>query len=254
MKGDMNCLMADRAYLDLSDVIETFDLEETRRLLDSQLEALHDDVCEGMIDNFKILYQRYASIRDNEGMQNPDVVDEAQEAFFNICDMFVTRIGEEFDFTVDDAYRDTHYQDIPSLALTFYLFFVLDLRSNLYNVLLTYISKNMDVVVTQFEELRSRKDSISEVNRKLEDQNVALVASNIYDVVDWVMDNIDPEEYFSCMEPDYVALAPVKKMFDDGIMNGNFVESIRDILKENISMKGRVCFDIVCRLKGYKLT
>ena len=51
--------MVGSSYTTLSDVIETFDIEETRRLLDAQLESLHDDACEGMIDNFKVLYQRY---------------------------------------------------------------------------------------------------------------------------------------------------------------------------------------------------
>lgn len=245
--------MIDRTYLDLSDVMETFDLDETRRLLESQLESLHDDVCEGLVDNFKILYQRYTSIQENAVTHDPDFGMEVQNAFYGICRMFITRISEEFNFTVDEDYLEKQEGNLPSIALQFYLFFVLDLRSNLYNVLLTFISKHMDELAAQFESLRSKKDSITELNKRMENLNVALIASNIYDVVDWIMDSIDPDGYFTYMEQDYVALAPVRTMYESGEMSGEFTEAIRDILKENISMKGRICFDIICKLKGYTL-
>ena len=211
-------------------------------------------MCEGLIDNFKILYQRFASIRDNTGMQSPDVMDEAKDSFYSICNVFIDRIGEEFDCTLDEEYLNSHYEDTPSLALAMYLFFVLHLRSNLYNVLLAFISAHLKELATHFEEMRARKDSISEVNRSMEDQDVALVASNIYDVVDWIMENMDPDTFFASMEPDYVALKPIQTLYEQGALTGNFVIAMRDILKENISMKGRVCFDIICKLKGYQMT
>lgn len=245
--------MTDNQYYDLSDVAETFDLEETRRLLNSQLESLHDDIGEGMIDNFKILYQRYTSIKNNTGTQDPDTIEEVKDRFYGICDMFVARISDEFGVIVDDEYIEDHYEELPSIALQFYLFFVLNLRSNLYNVLLTYINQHVEDLAGQFEEMRQRKDSITEVNRSLEDPNIALIASNIYDVVDYVMDVMDDTTFFDCMEPGYVALAPIKNMYDSGEMTGNFSVVLRDLLKENISMKGRICFDIICKLKGYQM-
>ena len=246
--------MTDTRYLDFSDVVESFDLEETRRLLLSQLESLHDDVCEAMPDNFKIVYQRYTSIKDNKGLQDPDVMSDVQLAFDDICNLFIDLISNEFDFDVDDCYLEDHQGELSAIALQFYLFFVLNLRSNLYNVLLTFISRNMDQLASQFEDLKQRKDSITEINKKMEDPNVALIASNIYDVVDWVMENMDEDTFFDCMEPDYIALAPVKSMFDNGQMTGTFMVALRDLLKENISMKGRICFDIICKLKGYQFT
>lgn len=245
--------MTDNQYYDLSDVVETFDLEETRRLLNSQLESLHDDIGEGMIDNFKILYQRYTSIKNNTGTQDPDIMEEVKDRFYDICGMFVTRISSEFGINVDDEYIEDHYEELPSIALQFYLFFVLNLRSNLYNVLLTYINQHVEDLSGQFEEMRQRKDSITEVNRSLEDPNIALIASNIYDVVDYVMEVMDDNTFFDCMESDYVALAPVKNMYESGDMTGNFSVVLRDLLKENISMKGRICFDIICKLKGYQM-
>jgi hypothetical protein len=245
--------MVDSSYLDLSDVIETFDMEENARLLDMQLDSLKDDACETMIDNFKILYERYASIRDHEKGVDPEVYSQAEELFYRICLLYINHITEAFNFTVDSTYLEEHYKELPSVALQLYLFFVLDLRSNLFNVLLSFIGQHTKELAAQFEEMRQRRDAVSEVNRSMEDQDVALIASNIYDVVDWVIDQMTAEDFFANMEEGYVALAPMLNMYNEGIIDGGFMSHIRTIVKENISLKGRVCFDIICRLKGYDL-
>ena len=109
-------------------------------------------------------------------------------------------------------------------------------------------------IAAQFEEQRQRKDSVTEVNRSMDDPDVALIASNIYDVVDWCMEQMEPDLFFANMEKGYVALAPMRQMYDEGTIDGAFLPAIADILKENIALKGRICFDIICRLKGYTFT
>lgn len=241
------------AILDLSDVIETFDVNETARLIEQQLSMLHDDVCDGMIDNFKLLYTRYANIRDSSGVQLPDVIDEVESIFMQICETFIDLICKEFGMSMDEVYLDNHRGDLPSIALAFYLFFVLDYRSNLYHVLLTYIQNHMTDIVSQFESMRQKRDSVTEVNRSLQDQNIALVASNAYDIVDWALDQMEDDEFFDCMEKGYVALDPIRSLYDKGYLTGSFIVAARNLLHENISMKGRICFDLICKLKGYEL-
>lgn len=239
--------------LDLSDVIETFDVDETARLIEQQLSMLHDDVCDGMIDNFKLLYTRYADIHNNTGFQLPDVIEEVESLFMEICETFINMICDEFGISMDEVYLDNHRGDLPSIALAFYLFFVLNFRSNLYHVLLTYIQKHMTDIVSQFESMRQKRDSVTEVNRSLQDQNIALVASNAYDVVDWALDQMEDDEFFECMEQDYVALDPIRTFYEKGYLSGTFIVAVRNLLHENISMKGRICFDLICKLKGYEL-
>lgn len=245
--------MFDQDVIDLSDVIETFDVRENQRLLDAQLEDLHNDSCERFIDNFKMLYTRFASISKQEP-RDPEVYEEAKDLFYDIASMYVDRIADEFNMTVDDQFIQDNWEDLPSIALQFYLFFVLDFKSNLYHVLLNFISAHTKDIAAQFEEQRSRKDSVTEVNRSMDDPDVALIASNIYDVVDWVMEQLEPDLFFDQMEKGYVALAPMKQMYDEGTIDGSFLPTIAELLKENIALKGRICFDIICRLKGYDLT
>lgn len=245
--------MFDQDVIDLSDVIETFDVDENRRQLETQLEDLHNDSCERFIDNFKMLYTRFVSIGKQEP-RDPDVYDQAKDLFYDIASMYVERIADEFNMTVDDQFLQDNWEDLPSIALQFYLFFVLDFRSNLYNVLLSFISAHTKDIAAQFEEQRQRKDSVTEVNRSMDDPDIALIASNIYDVVDWCMEQMEPDLFFENMEKGYVALAPMRQMYDEGTIDGAFLPTIADILKENIALKGRICFDIICRLKGYTFT
>lgn len=242
-----------KTYVDLSEVMDAFDAEETARLLEAQLEAASNDSCEGLTDNFKLLYVRYASIRDGDTAMNPDDFDLLTQKFHDICKIFLNKITDYFNITIDEEYLEDHQNDLPSVALAYYVFFVLDLRSNLFNVLLSYISSHLPEIASQFEEMRERKDSISETNRTMADQNVALVCSNIYDVVDWSMEQMDVEEFFSHMEKGYIVLGPMKAMYDKGYMDGAFLDRLRELIKENITMKARICFDIICRLKGYEL-
>lgn len=239
--------------IDILDIIGTFDLDETASLLDAQLESLHDEACETLIDNFKNLYARYKAIRDGDEAVPPEVHDEVQNRFYDICQMFIDHIDTEMGLSFSEEYLADHQGDLPTIALQLYLFFVLDFRSNLFNVLLSYISAHIEDIAPQFEELRQRRDSVTAVNSSMHDQNIALVCSNIYDVVDWVMTQMDGETFFANMEKGYIAYPPVYKLYQENVIDGGFVMAAKDIIKENLSMKGKICFDIICRLKGFDL-
>lgn len=245
--------MVDNAYVDYSDAIETFDIDENDRLLREQLALLHDDACESLIDNFKPIYLRYSSILNREEYTDEDTKESIQTAFYDVCELFVSKISDAFNFSVSEKYVEDHYKDLPSLALLFYLFFILDLRSNLYNVLLNVISEGLDELAAHFEDKKGKHDSLTEISKRTMDANVGIIASNIYDVVDYCMENMTPEMYLDHMEEGYIALKPMKDLYDNAEIGGEWIYAIRDFFKENISMKGKICFDIICRLKGIDL-
>lgn len=238
--------------LDISGIIETFDADETRTLIKHQLAMFEDDSCEIMSDNFKLYYTRYAALRKQRVDLDAEVFLEAEERFFHICEIFIEEICRLFNLKMDDDYLDSIHGDIPNQALPLYLFFVLNLRSNIFNVLLTFINKNRDIIAEQFESLRNKHDSITTANRALEDQTVALIVSNIYNVVDWCMENMETDVFFENMEKDYIAYEPVKHMFDENIIDGEFCQAIAKIMKNNVALKARVCFDLICKLQGFR--
>ena len=145
--------------------------------------------------------------------------------------------------------------NIPSIALPIYLFFVIDFGSNISHVLLSFINQNRETLAETFKENANKHDAITSVNKTLDDQTVALIASNIYDVIDWCMDNMTSSILMENMERGYAALDPVQSMVDNGnLLNLDCaVDTMRDMLKTNVPLKARVGFDLVCKLKGYQL-
>ena len=247
--------MAQTAYLDISEVLEAFDPEDVRTMIQDQLALLDDDACEIMTDNFKMLYVKYASLTQQQSEIGPDMYQEAQERFFHICEIFIEEISKKLGFTIDHDYLNDNMANIPAMTLPIYLFFVLDLRSNVTNVLLSFIYRNTETLWETFKDRMQKHDSVTAVNRtSVDDQTMALIASNIYDVVNWCMTQMNTEMFMENMEHGYVALDPIKAMIEQGAIIGmeSFVDTLKDILTENIALKARICFDIICRIKGYK--
>lgn len=240
-------------FLDLSDVIETFDRDEIGRLLDTQLESLHNDSCEHMVDNFQLLYARYKKITEGDQSVEETTLDEIKALYQDICELFIRKIADAYNISLDETYIEDHEGDLHNMALQLYLFFVLDFQSNLFNILLGFISEHIEDIAKQFEGLRARRDSITEVNRTMEDQNIALVCSNIYDVIDWVLEQLEPELFLDYLEDSYLCKRPMVTFLDRGVIDGGFMGTIRDNVKANISLKGKIGFDIIIRLKGVKL-
>ena len=239
-------------YLDLSDLIETFDLDENRRLLREQLEAVQTGDPD-LVDNFELIYRRYTAAKAAPERTSVETKDDLEDLYTNICEMYITLIGDAFNAQLDEEYIDDHEKSISATALAYYLFFVLNLRSNLYNVLLSFISAHKSTVAAQFESLRQRHDAVTETNRSIEDPEIALIVSCIYDVIDWVMEEMTADDFFLHMEDGYVAKAPIQTLYEQGHIDGGFVVALRDLLKENISLKARISFDIICRLKGFDI-
>lgn len=243
--------------LDVSEIIETFDVEEARKLISTQLESLSDDACEFFTDNFKMFYQHYASLKNKRDEVGVDLFEEAEVRFLQICRIFMDEIAKKYGFQLDQDYLAEHEKDIPSLTLPLYLFLVLDVRSNLFNVVISFISKNHDAIWETFKDSLSKHDSVTVVNRNnMEDPFVALVASNTYSIVDWVMDQLNMEIFLENSEPGYAAYGPFRQMIDDGIIEGEdvIIDTFRDMIHNNIALKARICFDIVCKIKGFNLT
>lgn len=239
-------------YLDLSDLIETFDLDENRRLLREQLEAIQTGDPD-LVDNFQLIYQRYSTVKTHPERTSVETKDDVEDLYLNICRMYVDMIGDSFNAQIDEEFLEDHEKSMAATALAYYLFFVLHLRSNLFNVLLSFISSHKSTIAANFESLRQRHDAVTETNRSIEDPDVALITSCIYDVIDWVMEEMTADDFFLHMEDGYVAKDPIRKLYEDGHIDGGFVVAMRDLLKENISLKARIGFDIICRLRGFDI-
>ena len=177
--------MTESSYIEISEIMDSFDLDEVQRLIHDQIEMLDEDTCENMIDNFKILYTKYASVQENQDQMDEDDYNYTVARFYKICELFIKEVCDKYNISINEEYLNDHYGDIPRLALCLYRFFVIDFKGNLYHVLLTYIQENMEQIAQAFESAKLKRDASTLVNKKIDDSNVGLVVipSRVYNFV-----------------------------------------------------------------------
>lgn len=235
--------MKQTVIYEVSEILDTFNLDEITKLLKSQIDS-NDDMGTQVVDHFKPLYYKYQSILNTD--ENPDEIkDSAKQKFMDICEIFLSLISEKYHINIDSTWIDDNYNNIPGLAMALYSFFVLDIESNIYDVCLNYIKKNQTFVYESFEDRKNKKDASTLVNKKLMSQDMAVILSNIYDITSWVLSQLSEEDFISYINADYLPLKLISNMVDEGLINGDFMTDINDIYNSNIGLKSSVCFQLI---------
>ena len=187
---------------EVSEILDTFDLEEIVKLLNSQIDYEQNiTIYSNPVDHLKPLYVKYRSIMETEDMPE-EAKEEAREKFNNICSIFLCMLCKQYDLEIDQNWIDDHVDDIAGVAMSLYSFFVLDLTSNLYEVCSNYINDNTKYIFDVFEEKKNKKDAVTLVNKKSMTIDKAVILSNIYDVSTWILSQITEEDFFDYLNPD----------------------------------------------------
>lgn len=238
---------------EVSDILDMFNIEEISKLLDQQITIDNEsEILSHQIDHFKPLYYKYKRIMETEE-NDAEVKESAKERFMTICFLFLSKLCNKFNITVDDTWKDDHYEDIPGFTMALYSFFILDLPSNVYDVCLNYLKANLTYIYNTFEDKKNKKDASTLVNKKILPPELAIVVSNIYDVTSWILGQLSEEQYLEYMNQDYVPIKLIKKLFEDGVMAGEFMDGINNIYSSNISLKSDTCFKIITNIKTGKI-
>ena len=245
--------MRQSVIYEVSDILDTFNIEEISKLLQQQVDS-NDEFKADLhtTDHFKPIYYKYRSIVDTDE-NSDDVKAMAKDKFMYICQIFLSMICKKYNIEIDDVWKDDHYEDLPGFVMALYSFFILDLGSNIYEVCVNYIKENKSFIFQTFEERKSKKDASTLVNKKIMNPEMLVITSNIYDITTWILSQLSEEQYIEYMDDSYVPLGVIKGMFEEGLMGGNFMNEINDQYSNNIGLKGEVCFKITQLLKKNKL-
>lgn len=242
--------MKQSVVYEVSDILDMFNLEEIARLLNQQINA--NELSELVVtpaDHFKPLYYRYKRVMDSEG-NSDEIVQTAETKFINICNIFLTMICKKFNLVIDQEWKDNHYKDLPGFTMAMYSFFVLDLKSNMYDVCFNFITKNKSDIYATFEDRKNKKDAMTLVNKKILSPEMAVIVSNIYDVTTWIMSQLSEEQFLNYLNQDYLPLKLIRGLLEDGIMSGEFMEEVNEIYCKNFSFKSDVCFKLISNMKA----
>jgi hypothetical protein len=233
---------------DVSEILSTFPLDEISDLLRRQVNLLDADNPMHMTDYFKPLYYRYRSILETPD-NSEEIKTEARNQFNDICNLFINLICEEFHLEMDSNWIIDNEGSLPGLVTAMYGFFISDLTSNLHEVCINYINKNKKEIFQVFEERKNKKDAATLVNKKNHTIEMAVIIANIYDVSTWILSQITEEQYMQYLNPDYAPLKIIQKFFEDGIIAGEFMETINEVYTENQSLKAEVCYQIISTIE-----
>ena len=81
-------------------------------------------------------------------------------------------------------------------------------------------------------------------------EEVSTLASNIYDVTDFIFTKLDGSIALTYCDKENLAAAVIKKLLDESIISNDFLTAIADIYKNNVNLRSRICFDIVFSIKN----
>lgn len=240
--------MAPHTVEDISEILDTFNLVEIRDLLEKQVSINENDETSDRADYFTPLYYRYKQIMESE--ENPDdVKEEARKHFGDICRIFLSVLCNKFHLEIDEEWVIDNQEKLQGIVTAMYHFFVVDLTSNLQEVCLNYISKKKDELFQIFEERKNKKDAATLVNKKKYSIEGAVIIANIYDVSTWILSQLSESNYMAYMNSDYASLIVVKKLMEDGILGGDFMDVINEAYAESLNLKTEVCFHIISAYK-----
>lgn len=240
--------MKQTVIYEMSELLDSFNLEEISKLLNSQLQITETDMTIQSVDHFKPLYYKYLSIVNTEE-NSSDIKEEAKTRFMDICNIFLSMICKKFDLGIDETWKDEHYEDLPGFTMALYSFFVLDLTNNIHEVCINYIKNNKNYIYEAFEERKNKKDASTLVSKKIMTPEMAVIAANIYDVTTWILSQLSEEQFIMNMNQDYCPLKLISQLLEDGIMSGDFMTEINDLYASDISIKSDVCLKIINILK-----
>ena len=229
---------------DVSNILDTFNLEDIRGLFQKQINSVEDVLSSHPTDHFKPLFYKYKCIMETEE-NSGEIKEAAEQRFEEICNILLELICKKFNLTLDEEWKEDNYNNIAGFTMALYSFFVLDLPSNIQEVCLNYIQKNEKDIYEVFEEKKNKKDAATIVNKRTMSPEMIVIASNIYDVTTWILSNMSEESFISNINQDYAPLNIISTLLENGVLTGEFMTSINDQYATNVELKSGVCFELI---------
>lgn len=247
----------DNANLEVSEIMDTFNIEEISLIVESQIsDPKFDMLGDSSVDQFSPLKNRYEGIiSENE---DPDILLEVQDRFLAICDIFLDAIQKKFAIVLSDEWKETHRNDIPDVTEALYNVFVINFITYIEDVLFNYIVKNKMTIFHAFEDDRNKKDASTIAKKKNFNIEDAVILADIYDICAWILDNLTVDQWFEYTDLEEVNMALIHSLYEstdlmdseegDPPIAVTFVDQFTAIFKKDTSVKGVLCFNLLNRL------
>ena len=121
---------------------------------------------------------------------------------------------------------------------------------NILSIMKNYICENIPSLYENFSELNQKKDVMTGYFKKELSEEMSIIASNIYDVTDFIFTKLDGSTALTYCDKDNLAAVVIKKLLNEGNVSDDFLTAIADIYKNNVNLRSRIGFEIVFAIKN----
>lgn len=230
----------------ISDILDSFDVAEIRELFEDQI--LRRESYSGIpIDQFQPLYINYNKLIKSEDADQ-DELREGEAKFDAICDILLATIEEKFDIQIDETYLEDNARNKPAIALALYNFFVLDLYSNIKELLRNYILRNQNDLYQKFKDVPRKSIAGASLT-----PNGEVIFRNIYDICTYILSELTGDTAFEYLDDGYLPMKVLRNLVDQQVADGDFIAAIGSIFNADTSFKSQMGFDLMYALRQTSL-
>ena len=233
----------------LEDLRELLEVDSNTALFYEQIMNEDEDYTSPKIDHFTELYQSFSEIFEDDTIPQDDLA-TVTDQFTQICCHIINYINEKFDTDIEvESLMDSSH-NLPGITKAMYQFFIVEFYANILSIMKNYISENLSSLYDNFSELNQKKDVMTGYFKKELSEEMSIIASNIYDVTDFIFTKLDGSTALTYCDKDNLAAAVIKKLLDEGNVSDDFLTAIADIYKNNVNLRSRIGFEIVFAIKN----
>ena len=239
----------DNMFGKLEDLRELLEVDSNTALFYEQIMNEDEDYTSPKIDHFTELYQSFSEIFEDDTIPQDDLA-TVTDQFTQICCHIINYINEKFDTDIEvESIMDASH-NLPGITKAMYQFFIVEFYANILSIMKNYISENLSSLYDNFSELNQKKDVMTGYFKKGLSEEMSIIASNIYDVTDFIFTKLDGSTALTYCDKDNLAAAVIKKLLDEGNVSDDFLTAIADIYKNNVNLRSRIGFEIVFAIKN----
>ena len=239
----------DNMFGKLEDLRELLEVDSNTALFYEQIMNEDEDYTSPKIDHFTELYQSFSEIFEDDTIPQDDLA-TVTDQFTQICCHIINYINEKFDTDIEvESLMDSSH-NLPGITKAMYQFFIVEFYANILSIMKNYINENLSSLYDNFSELNQKKDVMTGYFKKELSEEMSIIASNIYDVTDFIFTKLDGSTALTYCDKDNLAAAVIKKLLDEGNVSDDFLTAIADIYKNNVNLRSRIGFEIVFAIKN----
>lgn len=239
----------DNMFGKLEDLRELLEVDSNTALFYEQIMNEDEDYTSPKIDHFTELYQSFSEIFEDDTIPQDDLA-TVTDQFTQICCHIINYINEKFDTDIEvESLMDSSH-NLPGITKAMYQFFIVEFYANILSIMKNYIIENLSSLYDNFSELNQKKDVMTGYFKKELSEEMSIIASNIYDVTDFIFTKLDGSTALTYCDKDNLAAAVIKKLLDEGNVSDDFLTAIADIYKNNVNLRSRIGFEIVFAIKN----